>query len=78
MQCVRFSPGPLAEHPLRLGVVHQDLIQVLLVQNEEVGKAMSDHVGRAPVPPAHRQQTAKYRDLRPERPKSIKCLLDSC
>lgn len=36
--------------------MHQDFIQVLLVQNEEVGEAVGHHVGRAPIPASDRQQ----------------------
>lgn len=49
--------GLLPEELLGLGVVHQDLRQVLLVQDEEVGEAVRLHVGGAPVPSAPRQQT---------------------
>lgn len=49
-------PGLLPEQLLRFRVMHQNLIQVLLVQNEEVGEPMGHHVGRAPVPAPHGQQ----------------------
>lgn len=49
--------GLLPEKLLGLGVVHQDLRQVLLVQDEEVGEAVRLHVGGTPVPSAPRQQT---------------------
>lgn len=49
--------GLLPEELLGLGVVHQDLRQVLLVQDEEVGEAMRLHVGGAPVSSAPSQQT---------------------
>lgn len=49
--------GLLPEELLGLRVVHQDLRQVLLVQDEEVGEAMRLHVGCAPVASAPRQQT---------------------
>lgn len=37
--------GLLAEQFLRLWVVHQDLSQVLLIQDEEVGESVRLHVG---------------------------------
>lgn len=49
-------PGLLPEQLLRFRVMHQNFIQVLLVQNEEVGEPMGHHVGRAPVPAPHGQQ----------------------
>lgn len=36
--------------------MHQNFIQVLLVQNEEVGKPVGDHIGRAPIPAPNSQQ----------------------
>lgn len=36
--------------------MHQNFIQVLLVQNEEVGEPMGHHVGCAPVPAPDGQQ----------------------
>lgn len=36
--------------------MHQDLIQVLLVQNEEVGEPVGHHVGCAPIPAPDSQQ----------------------
>lgn len=41
--------GLLAEEFLGLGVVDQDLCQVLLVQDEQVGEAMCLHIGCASV-----------------------------
>lgn len=55
-------PGLLAQQLLGLGVVDQDLVQVFLVQDEEVGEAMSDHVGCASVSATNRQQTASQRE----------------
>lgn len=40
----------------------QDLIQVFLVQDEEIGKAMSDYICGAPVTPAYCKQTANHRN----------------
>lgn len=37
--------------------MHQDLGQVLLIQDEQIGKSMGLHVGCAPVSSASRQQT---------------------
>ena len=51
------SPGLLAEQLLRLGVVDQDFVQVLLVQDEEVSEAVGDHVGRASVTAPYCQET---------------------
>ena len=56
------QPGLLAEQFLGLGIVDQDLIQVFLVQDEEIGKAVRDHVCCAPVNPANCKQTANQRD----------------
>lgn len=49
-------PGLLPEQLLRFRVMHQNLIQVLLVQNEEVGEPMGHHIGCAPVPAPDGQQ----------------------
>lgn len=51
--------GLLPEELLGLGVVHQDLRQVFLVQDEEVGEAVRLDVGSASVPSASCQQTAQ-------------------
>lgn len=51
--------GLLPQELLGLGVVHQDLRQVLLVQDEEVGEAVRLDVGSAPVASAPCQQTAQ-------------------
>lgn len=37
--------------------MHQDLCQVLLIQDEQIGKSVGLHVGCAPVSSASRQQT---------------------
>lgn len=39
----------------------QDLIQVFLVQDEEIGKAMGNYICCAPVTPTYSQQTANHR-----------------
>lgn len=57
------QPGLLAEELLRIGVVHQDLVQVFFVQDEEICKAVSDDVGGAPVAPPHCQQAANHRHV---------------
>ena len=49
-------PGLLAEQLLRLRIMHKNFIQVLLIQNEEVGKPMGHHVSCAPVPAPNSQQ----------------------
>lgn len=49
--------GLPAEEFLGLWVVHQDLCQVLLIQDEEVGESMRLHIGCTSVPSASRQQT---------------------
>lgn len=36
--------------------MHQNFIQILLVQNEEIGEAVGHHVGRAPVAAPDSQQ----------------------
>lgn len=56
------QPGLLAEQFLGLRIVDQDLIQVFLVQDEEISKAMCDHICCAPVNPAYCKQTANQRD----------------
>ena len=57
------SPGLLAEQLLGLGVVDQDLVEVLLVQDEEVSESVGDHVGRASVTSAYRQETGQHFDV---------------
>lgn len=59
---VHARPGLLAEQLLGLRVVDQDLVQVFLVQDEEIGKTMSDHIGCASVAPTYCQQTAGQRE----------------
>lgn len=54
-------PGLLAQQFLGFGVVDQDLIQVFLVQDEEIGKAMGNYICCAPVTPTYSQQTANHR-----------------
>ena len=49
-------PGLLPEQLLRFRIMHQNFIQVLLIQNEEVGEAVGHHVSRAPVPAPNSQQ----------------------
>lgn len=56
------SLGLLAEELLGLRVVDQDVRQVLLVQDEEVGEAVSLHVGRASVASAPCQQADQSQD----------------
>lgn len=53
---MRVLLGLLAQQLLGLGVVDQNLCQVLLVQDKQVGEAVRLHVGGAPVPSAPRQQ----------------------
>lgn len=42
--------------------MHQNFIQVLLIQDEEVGKPVSHHVGSAPIPAANSQQAGARRE----------------
>lgn len=42
--------------------MHQNFIQVLLIQDEEVSEAISHHVGRAPVPAPDRQQAGAEKE----------------
>lgn len=57
--CMFLLLGLLPEELLGLRVVHQDLRQVLLVQDEEVGEAMRLDVGSASVPSTSCKQTAE-------------------
>lgn len=41
----------------------KDLIQVFFVQDEEIGKAMSDHIGCAPVDSTDCKQTENVKRL---------------
>lgn len=50
-----------AEQLLGLWVVDQDLSQVLLIQDEQVGKSVCLHVGSAAVSSASCQQTGNQR-----------------
>lgn len=42
--------------------MHQNFIQVLLIQNEEVGKPVGHHVGCAPIPAPNSQQAEVRRE----------------
>lgn len=50
------SLGLLTQQLLRLWVVHQNLIQVLLIQNEKICKSMSDNVCCSPISSSRCQQ----------------------
>lgn len=56
-------PGLLAQQFLGLRVVNQDLIQVFLVKDEEIGKAMGNYICCAPVTPTNCEQTANQKKL---------------
>lgn len=55
----RHALGLFTQQLLRLWIMHQNLVQVLLIQNEEVRKAMSDDVCCSAISPPCCQQAAR-------------------